>query len=148
MPDKFNPFKADYYGSTSLALAFSWNIWDGGAKMMKTRQNKLQLENLDVQREHIKRQLELSISSSLNSIETAACPAFDGGASAADFYLKTREIKGKTRKSVFYYRLNTGKSISHPLRGPFWENGRKTKTGFVSGRMEKPKNRVLKRSWL
>ena len=39
---------------------------------MKTRQNKLQLENLDVQREHVKRQLELSISSSLNSIETAA----------------------------------------------------------------------------
>lgn len=72
MPDKFNPFKADYYGSTSLALAFSWNIWDGGAKMMKTRQNKLQIENIDIQREHIKRQLELSISSSLNSIETAA----------------------------------------------------------------------------
>lgn len=72
MPDKFNPFKASYYGSETLTLAFSWNIWDGGTKLMKTRQNKLQLENLDIQREHVKRQLELSISSSLNSIETAA----------------------------------------------------------------------------
>jgi len=72
MPDKFNPFDADYYGSSSVTLAFSWNIWDGGSKLMKTRQNKLQLENLDIQRENVQRQLELAINSSLNGIETAA----------------------------------------------------------------------------
>lgn len=72
MPEHFNPFKTQYFGSSSLTLAFSWNIWDGGAKLMKTRQNKLQLENLDTQIENVKRQLELAISSSLNGIETAA----------------------------------------------------------------------------
>ena len=72
MPDHFNPFKASYFGSESVTLALSWNIWDGGAKMMKTRQNKLQLENLDTQIENVKRQLELAINSSLNGIETAA----------------------------------------------------------------------------
>ena len=72
MPDHFNPFKTQYFGSSSLTLAFSWNIWDGGAKLMKTHQNKLQLENLDTQIENVKRQLELAINSSLNGIETAA----------------------------------------------------------------------------
>lgn len=72
MPDHFNPFKTQYFGSSSLTFAFSWNIWDGGAKLMKTRQNKLQLENLDTQIDNVKRQLELAISSSLNGIETAA----------------------------------------------------------------------------
>lgn len=72
MPDHFNPFKTQYFGSSSLTLAFSWNVWDGGAKLMKTRQNKLQLENLDTQIENVKRQLELAINSSLNGIETAA----------------------------------------------------------------------------
>lgn len=72
MPDHFNPFKNSYFGSESVTLAFSWNIWDGGAKLMKTRQNKLQLETLDIQRENVKRQLELAINSSLNGIETAA----------------------------------------------------------------------------
>lgn len=72
MPDHFNPFKNSYFGSESLTLAMQWNIWDGGAKLMKTRQNKLQLENLDTQIENVKRQLELAINSSLNGIETAA----------------------------------------------------------------------------
>lgn len=72
MPEHFNPFKTQYFGSSSLTLAFSWNIWDGGAKLMKTHQNKLQLENLDTQIENVKRQLELAINSSLNGIETAA----------------------------------------------------------------------------
>ena len=53
-------------------MAFSWTVFDGGAKYMKTRQNKLNIENLDEQREYAKQQLELSINSSLNSIETAA----------------------------------------------------------------------------
>ena len=39
---------------------------------MKSRQNQLQLENLDLQRENVERQLELAITSSLNNIETAA----------------------------------------------------------------------------
>lgn len=72
MPDEFNPFKADYYGSVSLTLALSWTIWDGNKKLNKTRQNRLQLENLDTQREHVQRQLELAITNSLNGIETAA----------------------------------------------------------------------------
>ena len=72
MPDEFNPFKAPYFGSSALTLAFSWNIWDGGGRLTKTRQSKLQLENLDIQREHIQRQLELAITNSLNGIERAA----------------------------------------------------------------------------
>lgn len=71
MPDEFNPFKADFYGSQSLTLALSWTLWDG-AKLMKTKQNKLQMENIEDQRAQIARQLELAIESSLNSIETAA----------------------------------------------------------------------------
>jgi len=72
MPAEFNPFKASYYGSSALTLAFSWNIWDGGGRLTKTRQSKLQLENLDIQRENVQRQLELAITNSLNGIETAA----------------------------------------------------------------------------
>lgn len=72
MPDEFNPFKASYFGSSALTLAFSWNIWDGGGRLTKTRQSKLQLESLDIQRENVQRQLELAITNSLNGIETAA----------------------------------------------------------------------------
>ena len=71
MPEEFNPFKASYYGSQSLTLALSWTLWDGST-LMKTKQNKLQLENIEEQRDQIARQLELAIESSLNSIETAA----------------------------------------------------------------------------
>lgn len=72
MPDEFNPFKAPYYGSEALTLAFSWTLWDGGTKLIATRKNKLQLESLDIQRENVKKQLELSIEASLTNIETAA----------------------------------------------------------------------------
>lgn len=72
MPTEFNPFDATYYGSASLTLALSWTLFDGGTKYMKTKQNKLTIENLEEQREYAKQQLELAINSSLNSIETAA----------------------------------------------------------------------------
>lgn len=72
MPSEFNPIKAPYYGSLSIALSFSWTLFDGMQKYMKTKQNKLQLENLDIQRENVLRQLELAVTSSLNNIETAA----------------------------------------------------------------------------
>ncbi len=72
MPNEFNPFKAPYYGSASVSLSFSWTLFDGMAKYMKSKQNKFQLENLDVQKENLMRQLELSVTSSLNNIETAA----------------------------------------------------------------------------
>lgn len=72
MPEEFNPFDATYFGTSTLSLSFSWNIWDGGTKLMKTRQNRLSMESLDIQRENVVRQLELSIQSSLNNIETAA----------------------------------------------------------------------------
>jgi outer membrane protein TolC len=72
MPTEFNPFDATYFGSASVTLALSWTVFDGGSKYMKTRQNKLNIENLDEQREYAKQQLELAINSSLNSIETAA----------------------------------------------------------------------------
>lgn len=72
MPDEFNPFKAPYYGSEALTLAFSWTLWDGGTKLIATRKNKLQLESLDIQRENVKKQLELAIEASLTNIETAA----------------------------------------------------------------------------
>lgn len=71
MPEEFNPFKASFYGSESVTLALQWTLWDG-SKLMKTKQNKLQLENLDEMVEQTKRQLELAVESSLNSIETAA----------------------------------------------------------------------------
>ena len=70
MPAKFNPFEAAYYGSASMSLAFSWTI--NGASFLKTRQNKLSIENLEEQRKYAVEQLELAINSSLNSIETAA----------------------------------------------------------------------------
>ena len=60
MPQEFNPFKATYFGSSTLA------------KYMKTKQNRLNIENLEIQRENALRQLELSVAASLNSIETAA----------------------------------------------------------------------------
>ena len=72
MPSEFNPFKAPYYGSASINLSFSWTLFDGLAKYMKSKQNKFQLENLDIQKENLLRQLELSVTSSLNNIETAA----------------------------------------------------------------------------
>ena len=72
MPSEFNPFKAPYYGSASINLSFSWTLFDGMAKYMKSKQNKFQLENLDIQKENLMRQLELSVTSSLNNIETAA----------------------------------------------------------------------------
>ena len=72
MPQEFNPFKATYFGSSTLALSFSWTIFDSLQKYMKTKQNRLTLENLEQQRENALRQLELSVAASLNSIETAA----------------------------------------------------------------------------
>ena len=72
MPSEFNPFKAPYYGSASVNLSFSWTLFDGMAKYMKSKQNKFQLESLDIQKQNLIRQLELSITSSLNNIETAA----------------------------------------------------------------------------
>ena len=70
MPAKFNPFEAAYYGSASMSLAFSWTI--SGASFLKTRQNRLNIQNLEEQRKYAVEQLELAINSSLNSIETAA----------------------------------------------------------------------------
>ncbi len=72
MPSEFNPFKAPFYGSESISLSFSWTIFDGLQKYMKSKQNKLQLENLELQKESILRQLELAVTSSLNNITTAA----------------------------------------------------------------------------
>ncbi len=72
MAAEFNPFDAAYYPNTTIALAFNWTIFDGGQKYMKTKQNKMTLQNLDLQRENLTRQLELAINSSLNSIETSA----------------------------------------------------------------------------
>lgn len=70
--DKINPFDAQYFGNTTLALSLNWTLFDGGTKYMKTKQNKLSLENLQTQRENLVRQLELSVTNSLNSIETSA----------------------------------------------------------------------------
>ncbi len=72
MGKNFNPFDQSYFGGATVALSLSWTLFDGGAKYMKTRQNKLQIANLDTQRENLMRQLETSIASSLNNIETAA----------------------------------------------------------------------------
>ena len=72
MPDDFNPFDASYYGSVGLTLSISWTLFDGMQKYMKTKQNKLAIESLEIQRENVARQLELAVTSSLNGIETAA----------------------------------------------------------------------------
>ncbi|MEG1615919.1 MAG: TolC family protein [Bacteroidales bacterium] len=64
---------SDYYWSSgsTLGLSLSIPIFDGGAKYYKTKQNKVSLINLDLQRDNVIRQLELSVTNSLNSIETA-----------------------------------------------------------------------------
>ncbi len=72
MPSEFNPIKAPYYGSSSISLSFSWTLFDGMQKYMKSKQNKLQLENLEIQKENVLRQLELAVNASLNGITTAA----------------------------------------------------------------------------
>lgn len=72
MPTEFNPFNATYFGSASINLSFSWTLFDGMQKYMKSKQNKLSLESLDIQRENVVRQLELAVNSSLNTIETSA----------------------------------------------------------------------------
>ena len=61
-----------YATTANLTLALNWTIFDGLSKYMKTKQNKLSIQNLEQQREYIKQQLEMSISSSLNTIETSA----------------------------------------------------------------------------
>ncbi len=61
-----------YATTANLTLARNWTIFDGLSKYMKTKQNKLNIQNLEQQREYIKQQLEMSIASSLNTIETAA----------------------------------------------------------------------------
>lgn len=72
MPDDFNPFDASFYGQVGVSLSISWTLFDGFQKYMKTKQNKLAIESLDIQRQNAERQLELAVTSSLNSIETAA----------------------------------------------------------------------------
>lgn len=72
MPSEFNPIKAPYYGSASVNLSFSWTLFDGLQKYMKSKQNKFQLENLEIQKENVLRQLELAVTASLNNISTAA----------------------------------------------------------------------------
>lgn len=72
MPSEFNPFKAPFYGSASVNLSFSWTLFDGLQKYMKSKQNKFQLENLEIQKENVLRQLELAVTASLNNISTAA----------------------------------------------------------------------------
>jgi outer membrane protein TolC len=70
--EEFNPFDAQYFGNATLALSLNWTLFDGGAKYMKTKQNNLSIRNVETQRENLVRQLELSVSNSLNSIETSA----------------------------------------------------------------------------
>lgn len=72
MGKSFNPSKISYFPSATVALAFSWNVFDGFKKYLTTRQNQLKLQNLEEQRENVARQLELAVTSSLNGIETAA----------------------------------------------------------------------------
>lgn len=72
MPSEFNPFKAPYYGSASVNLSFSWTLFDGLQKYMKSKQNQFQIENLEIQKENVLRQLELAVTASLNNISTAA----------------------------------------------------------------------------
>jgi len=61
----------DYMTSGSLVLALSWTLFDGGTKYMKSKQNNLTIESLELQQENVRKQLEMAISSSLTSIETA-----------------------------------------------------------------------------
>ncbi|MDO5571674.1 MAG: TolC family protein [Bacteroidales bacterium] len=60
-----------WFAGSTLALSLSIPIFDGGAKYQKTKQNKVNQINLDLQRENLVRQLELSITNSMNSIETS-----------------------------------------------------------------------------
>lgn len=61
----------EWYPGSNLSLSLSIPIFDGGSKYFKTKQNKVSMLNLQLQRDNIERQLELSVTNSLNSIETA-----------------------------------------------------------------------------
>lgn len=72
MQREFSPTKGRYFPSATVAVAFEWTIFDGLSKMMKSKQNRLKQENIELKRDNVVRKLELSVISSLNNIETAA----------------------------------------------------------------------------
>lgn len=63
----------DYYWCpvSALSVSLSIPVFSGGQKYYKNKQNKVSLLNLDLQRDNVMRQLELSVTNSLNSIQTA-----------------------------------------------------------------------------
>lgn len=70
--DKTLHFK-DYYWSpgSALGLTLSIPIFSGGQKYFKNKQNNISLLNLKLQRENVERQLALSVTNSLDNIQTA-----------------------------------------------------------------------------
>ena len=63
----------DYYWSagSALGLTLSIPIFSGGQKYFKNKQNNISLLNLQLQRENTERQLALSVTNSLDNIQTA-----------------------------------------------------------------------------
>ena len=60
-----------WYPGSTLALSLTIPIFDGGKKYFKTKQNKASIINLELQKENVTRQLNLSVTNSLNSIATS-----------------------------------------------------------------------------
>lgn len=61
----------NWFPGSTLGLSLTVPIFDGGQKYYKTKQNKVSMINLDLQRDNLIRQLELSVINSLNNIEKA-----------------------------------------------------------------------------
>lgn len=64
---------SNYYWSpgATLGLSLSIPIFSGGQKYYKNKQNNVSLLNLQLERDNVVRQLELSVTNSLNNIQTA-----------------------------------------------------------------------------
>lgn len=71
MGDKLKLNNYFWTPTSGIGLTLSIPVFSGGQKYYKNKQNKVSLLNLDLQRDNVVRQLELSVTNSLNSIQTA-----------------------------------------------------------------------------
>ncbi len=96
----------DYMTTGALTLALSWTLFDGGTKYMKSKQNNLTIESLELQQENVRKQLEMAITSSLTSIETAAeqvvadKAAINAAQRSYDIMAKSYELGAATQLEV------------------------------------------------
>ena len=71
MNKDLNIKSGDWLPGSTLSFSLSIPIFDGGSKYFKTKQNKISIGNLALQKENTLRQLQLSVTNSLDNISTA-----------------------------------------------------------------------------